>query len=456
MAPFIKLTVLALIVMICGTYTSQRVYRTSVGIDFSQFWGVGKARQAHRRALDDPYTEVPEYAEFLNEYARETGDLRLDEADRINRQLYRNGLDLTGTPLFYMLFAVMPSEYSLAFHGVEILLGLAFSAALLLLYFTRRRKLGAYFLLALFLTLDYEPLLSELRVGNVNSLQFLALAALTCYMYGEGARSTSRQYMRNSLIMAALTFLVLLKPNLLLIALMLAASIWAVRGPGVGAIATAIAGAAGMGLVGASSLFFGSSRVWLDWLHYLSGGSGKLARPVADGNYSTALIVADALRISVDHAATLLTALLAAMIIAALHAARDAVLPRTQGLGRSIIVLFRDPFMAAALGVAMTLAVSPLVWVHYNIILLLPALWFFLDSEPWSPVEALAAAAIFMSSEIVPKLLGIYSMSPYLTAFCWLPVVGCVLTRIAAYRKPPLPDPLPSQPSPIGRKGGGI
>ncbi|MBI5328306.1 MAG: DUF2029 domain-containing protein, partial [Deltaproteobacteria bacterium] len=191
---------------------SIRNFMVSPGIDFYQFWGVSKALKLSGHNLKSPYNENEKYAEILSSHVYRSSDIRLKQANLY----YRQAMDLTGTPLFYAIFALLPMNYTFAFgiyQTLQIVLSIVSVVMLWSIYKERKSELLS---LALLLVIIYEPLLSDLRVGNFNSFQLFALVLLI--MFTERiARRGNKPLIPSVIFMCVLGIITLIKPNLSLV-----------------------------------------------------------------------------------------------------------------------------------------------------------------------------------------------------------------------------------------------
>lgn len=261
-------------------------FSVSPGMDFYQFWGVSKALKLSDHNLKSPYDENEKYAGILTAYADRSSDARLKQANGYHRQ----AMDLTGTPLFYAIFALLPANYTFAFGIYQTLQIVLFIASVVLLGSIYNKLKGGLLSLALLLVLIYEPLLSDLRVGNFNSIQLFALVLLIMFA-GRMARSAHNPLIPSVIFMCSLVFITLLKPNLSLVTLLLAVHLWALRGTRIFSIASAVSGAFCAFIIVLTCLRFNSWLVWLDWYNFLKGVNGtKLFYPISQGNYATVLL----------------------------------------------------------------------------------------------------------------------------------------------------------------------
>jgi hypothetical protein len=376
--------------------------------------------------------------QFSMNYSHVSTNTRIHYANQINHKLYKDGLDLTGTPLFYAMFALLPLDYNLAFYIYEQAAIISLILGFIIIFSLCRQKLLLFLILSLFVIFEYGPLFSDLRVGNINCFQFFAFATITSLLKRfQGSNSVRYKYIASTMFMCFMVFLILMKPNMMIIIVLLPASVWVLHGTRSFALSSAIAGLFGIVLMVVSGIYFGSMMIWMDWLNYFSHGTEKLSYPVSHGNYSTVVIISNLLNVSVNitmmSVALILSALALCVLLRRVNS-DDSVLVK---LSKSITMVLRDPYVSAAIGVTLTLAISPLVWFHYNIIILLPALWLCLYSKRWSILELCAIISIWLTSGVFPKPLQTYNIAPYLIAFGWMPVWGCILIKIAGRNKDP-------------------
>ena len=232
--------------------------------------------------------------------------------------------------------------------------------------------------------------------------------------------------LRGGALLTVAVWLALFKPNLALIPVLLAAHLAARFGRAAAAMC-AVALAAGLALAALPCLYFGSFAVWTDWLGAIGGeNAGRLVFPVADGNYATVRIALEVLGLAPAAAAAGLATLVA---VAVIFAARG---PR--GLARAL----RSPDVSLALAVSVTLAIAPLLWLHYYVIAVCPALW--LLSRPGAAPH-LGGLGLLLSSGALSGLAafaGAPAAIPLLHALCWPALVGGTLLEV---RRAAHPDP---------------
>lgn len=411
----IKITTgLAAILIAGGIYSTIVTYKSSSTIDFYQFWSISKAKEFSDGELSSPYRDLERYGAYLGSFASTSDDVRFREASRKNQQLYKYGVDVTGTPLLYVVFSLLPQDYSFSF-GIFLVLRLVLLVTTF--YFldsTHKISLATLAVGILFVFL-YKPLRSDSWAGNLNVFQLFSLSALAYSIRVYPRRiDLGDKFLPTAALLSALVLLVLLKPNILLVALALSASLAASCGVKIFSKAVATAGLLGMVLFIIPCFYFDSWRVWRDWLDYISIGSGKLGYDFWSGNYSTPLLVSTMLNISINSAILALLTVLIALFLIAMSAARP--------IGKTAVRIISDPFFCSAAAISVTFALSPLSWHHYYCVSLLPALWLINMKSDLVVYKVLGILSLALSSGIVPKVLRHEWINPYFVVTSWIPL----------------------------------
>ena len=408
--------------------SSIRNFMVSPGMDFYQFWGVSKAQELSNYKLKSPYDEHAKYAEVLTAHVDRSSDVRLKKANGY----FSNDLDLSGTPLFYLIFALLPVNYTSAFGIYQTLQIALFIASVVMLGSIYNEHRSGLLSLALLLVLIYEPLLSDLRVGNFNSIQLFALVLLI--MFAERmARSALNPLIPSVIFMCSLVFITLLKPNLTLVMLLLSVHLWVLHGTRIFSIAAAVSVVFCAFLVVVTCLKFNSWMVWLDWYNYIIGtNSTKLFYPVSQGNYATVLLVSSIF----DTSNFVITVIIACALLFSLAIALIMSLSEDKsnmkGMWQSTVRLLHNPHLVVALGVTATLILSPLVWFHYYLLSLIPAIWLLSAKHHWRYNSKAGGLSILLTSNVaislVVFLFGYPSVAPYGIASGLAPLWIGVLT----------------------------
>ena len=414
----VKILGLILLALIsCNTWSD---YLPIPGIDFYHYWGVAKAQQLSPSPLVSPYVAADTYADVLNQHVEMTEDPILKDANA-----YRRTLDLTGTPLLYTFFALLPERYTQAIVSFRFLQLILFILAIYLIGILQGCA-DNFLTLALALSITFLPFLIDLRVGNLNTIQlFLVVISILLVDRANGYRLRQRLY-SGLFAVCLFIFITLIKPNLILTMLALSISFVVRYGvPKLTVLAPASMAFSAL-LILLTSVFLGSSRVWLDWYELVSISQDRLVYPLESGNYSTPLLITQLYNINLSAAtiavAVFLVISLGGVILMSAFKAGMVVENSLNGVRH----LFRDTGLAASIAITVTIALSPLVWPHYYTLLLLPALWMINTRRYGKRASWLSLLAIACSGGIVLQLSSLWLIpSPELQATSF--ILGWVL-----------------------------
>jgi len=410
------------------------------GVDFYQYWGVAKCQRATNFTLGSPYRNGAGYGAQLRQLAAASGDATLQRA-----VASRDAPDLTGTPFVYYLMGSLPGPYS----RTLLLYRAALFAAFALAVFLLARPLASPAMagaLAASTAVASDALLLDLAVGNLSSLQLLGLVGAAVV-----ARRDPR--LRTALwLPPLLVLLTLVKPvvglaaGLLGLSLLLRQVSWQARAVVVGSAAAAA------GLFAAlPALLFGSVTVWPDWWSATFSSGERLAYEVVQGNYSGVALLARLGGHSTGWGLAWVAASLGGSVLAL------AALVRWRhgagsGFGAATLEFLRDPLAAASLGIVALLALSPLVWSHYGVLAVAPALWLCgPGGGPWP--RALGWLSLLLVVDLPRRLYLLLPDLPWMVldlnhAFAWIPLwIGMLGVLAAKLPAPPLNPPLPPRPS---------
>ena len=364
------LAALALLVAALST-AWVRMCSGSPGVDYYQFWIVGRARAV--LDLRDPYSDAARarMAELGRQLAREAvhGTRRLQFC-----AYWRDTVETFGTPLLYAgVSAASTGDYDTDLRRFQTVSIAAFVCALAALCVLLGGGADVGLAVAALMCALSDPLASDVRTANVGELQLGGLALVL-------ALSRRAEAIRVFAAGAALAALVALKPTLALVPLLLAVALLAERKLRLLAalVAGALAGALAAVAVGAHFL---AARAWLDWLTALGGLERVSDISVARGNYSLAQWVSE---MGGPRLGPFLTGGLAAASAVSLWLGRFAS-------------SFERTFLAVALGAAIAVLGPQLAWLHYDV-LLVPLLLFLLRpaAGAWRRAGALACAVALL------------------------------------------------------------
>ncbi len=392
--------IIALLVVLSfsGLYTLWSQGRSGAGIDFYQMW-VGTRLARETRDFYAPATGARGGEEYLRRAAFEEHSPR-----RLAVAQHRRQLELVSTPFLYMLYAPLRGTYERDLFLFQSLTILAFVAAVALLArtFGYGVPLGLAFLAVL--VNAFVPVATDIRVANSNSIVLLIVAAAA-------AMTAKRSFLASGALLALAT---LVKPYVVVI-LLLTYAIWVLKRRWRD-LAAHLSGAAIIAVAGivASSFYFRSARIWIEWVQALRALPRAMV-PLEIGNFALARIVEDLWGV---HLSTFL--LVIAFAVAVFVAWRAQSAPTHTDL------------LTIGLGCVIALLGSPLVWVHY-LVLCIPLLAYLLrpaaDDEP--PAQARRrqiAAAIALSMLAIEPWAQLIPTTIQLAAFVNL---GFLITFVA-------------------------
>jgi len=409
----------------CCIYFATLMYNSSLAIDFYQYWGVGAAQKLSGGVLSNPYVNVKQYDSFLDKYSTTSGDERLRLSNIRNHMLYRQSLDVNATPLLYALFALFPAKFSLSY-GIFLALMVVVLLPVSYLFCHYPRPSAIPVLLGILFVFYHEPLRADAQVGNLNTLQFFSMAVLTYFIAVLIDEQAERQtFFRDAAVLSGIVLLILLKPNFLIIGLALSASVFVKRSARAFSKAAAAAASVGILLFLIPCIYFNSWSVWNDWFGYLSLGSGKISRyNVQEGNFATSVIVSNLWDFSVNSTMVLICAVLMISLMLCLG---------TERIVKKVGMILHNPYLAVVMAVSATLALSPLVWFHYYVISLLPAIW--MTMQPLStPSRYLGGFSLFLSSGLIVRMLDVNEYLPFVFASSWVPLWIGALVLISSMK----------------------
>lgn len=323
----IALTALAGAAALYATATVWRQNERAAGLDFYIYYVAGQL--AGRADVDDIYgAEVQErVGEEYFERARQSGsELRRYDAQR------RRRLDLVSSPFLFSTLRWVSRDYDRALAQYHAFVLFCFIAGVLLLC----RASGVSWAVSLFLLAGllhgYRGFEADLRVGNVSSIQLLALAV-----------AVAVPRLRWPLLGALLLF----KPNVMFVPLLFAVARLARREHRL-LVRELVEGAAGAAIAFAiASVSYGSPRVWVQWVRAANDFYHRLPTR-AERNVTPALALFHA------HGEWVSYVLAAALIAIACIAIRRS---KTY-----------DAPLLAGLGVLIYLLSANVVWLHYMVL----------------------------------------------------------------------------------------
>ena len=386
---------LLLLLAVLGLAMAWASSAQSAGKDFYQFWVVGQS-------LNRP---------GINIYADETRDrlggefLEKAEASANPRLLvvaqYRRVLQTYSTPFLYAVFRVFSTgNYDVDLRNYRLLMlgSLVFGIVVLcrLLNYPWEIAPAVIAVLAIW----FDPLASDLFVGNVNCFQFAAIAGYL--LAARRAPSRHRFIVGGALLGMAVAF----KPNLVFVPGLLAIH-WIFRGRIRCLLLHAAGAGAGVAVaVCFSGMSFHNLRCWSEWMSALLAMPNDII-PVSMGNSSPVALIYESFGL---RAAFPFTALLIGSSLVMVWHRRSGA---TEDNGSVAAKEFSDLY-AISLGCLLVVIATRLAWFHYYV-LAIPAFLFLLQptASPTSGARSvvsrslpiLAFACLTPLSSMAPALL---------------------------------------------------
>jgi len=385
----VLLTAIAVLAAIYAVLVVWRQNERAAGLDFYVYYV--NAQIAGRADIDNIYdrdvqSRVGE--EYFERAQRSGSELRKYDAQR------RRFVDSVSSPFLYTCLRWVSRDYDLALRQYHVVVLTAFLAGCILIARAVRLSWVSTLFLIAGLLWYYRGFEADLRVGNVNSLQLLAL----------GAAFNATPLAAGAIIGALISF----KPNLLVVPLLLMVSRVA-AGEWRRLRLESIGGAAGVAVaLIAASISYGTPRIWLQWVSRANEFYHRLPT-------RTERNVTPALAFFHEHGAWPSYALAFLLTVAACVA-----------IWRSTRT---DDVLIAGTAILIYLMSATVVWLHY-MVLVIPVAFALLRWRGTAVVSLIALAAI--AEEPFETLTGIavYPNDARLLAPAFLTLFVCALWKI--------------------------
>jgi hypothetical protein len=435
---------LAFAILIFAAVSALRAGSRPACIDYYQFWVVGRA--VGKEGVHDVYSDSER--KRLGERAWQeawTAQGSRAEPDvpskRIQAAHERRELETYSTPWLYMFFGFASTDDYDADQGrFQAFCTLAYMLAIAafgrLLGFS---PIGIAVSVWFFTSSWFKPFSDEVIAGNVNRIQVAFLAAFAWI------ESRARWRFRRELAGAVLGAAILFKPNLAIVAVVLAIG-WGITRKFEELARHALGVAIGALLaLAVSSAYFGSLGAWSDWVRTIPELMSQGA--TAGGNYALSRLCLDRFGFSVARGLPFFFLALTAL---ALWGARS----RSAGGGKlasgSARGFDRDrdalDILLVGLGAAISVLATDLVWLHYYV-LCVPLALFALRPVTHGAAKAsmvswarFAAAVLAVALIALQILLPIFDIprpsaaSPYVNAGALLLVAVSLIDLVARGR----------------------
>ncbi len=394
----------------------DQAFQKAEGIDFYQYWGVGQVIRLTDGKTRNPYTHHQQFNQILAQMAA-----RVNDEVHKNVAEFRKDLELQATPFSYFMFSWLPPQYNLVRTGYRYFQMGLFILVISILLQSAGYSWGQSILVGLMMIPNYYPMLSELGMGNFNTTLMLGLTGgfFIAYKLSWISFETIKTAPAGSILMKATLLLswigtfALMKPTLLAVVGAFQLFILARFGIKM-AIKASLFSIIPVGLMASlPAIRFHSADIWFEWFHYLKFSNVNILSIEAEkGNLSTPLFLSDVLHLPVGICIALIATLL---IFSFVLKAKGTISWKNQIRSR-----LADPYFALASGIVVILGLSPLAWLHYFLLLLVPALVFFHPCHRGTAAPKLAILSILMST---PRI----NTFPYIVMVSWIPLWAAAL-----------------------------
>lgn len=349
------LIVAGALLVAAGLRSAWQTASSSQGLDFYQFWIGGQEAPHERGALWSPETSKRLGSSYYYRAASSKSERMYVVASG------RRELELFSTPFLYTCFGLLPTDYERAYLIWSVLGLVSLAVAIALMARALRWSIAAFLFFLGFVLLLFQPLTSELRVGNVNEVQLLIIAL---YFVTPPA-------VRGGILGVAIA----LKPNVALALPLVAAFELAHDRRKLLPEMLGVA-AGGAAAVAVSSAYFRAATVWIDWL--------RAARSLSQTIYA---------RETGNVAPALFLGRYAWVLAVVLTIGAVFLIVRYRGASAEL---------AVSLGLLIYLLSAPLVWLHY--LLLAIPLGMVLLSAQSMVVKMISALALILIAATLTTL----------------------------------------------------
>lgn len=366
----------ALLLMTHGFFLRGLQAGSSTTVDFFNIWGVIEYVRGAKPLGTNIYSPEIQYemADRLRSAASSSDSPLQKAATEENLDIYGGRLDSIASPFMYTFISALSSGNYHSSHAGYVWLCLStFLLSMLMLGRTLKFSWTAiFFLTFLFLEL-YSPLISDLRVGNVNCIQLLAVSI---YIY---LSSRSKRFLSG----VVLVLCVMLKPTTVMIVFV--AAVDACFQKPFREQCALFAGMFSGFAVGslAPLALFPNLAVWGDFIRSLPATLEMSRYPLENGNMGLIMLVNHLSGMKISLTMYLLLLPLVLFSLYRSSSCRGESCAGTAGEQASIRVV--------GYGAVIMLCSSSLVWLHYYTILI-PVLLYALRPELWRSSVAAAIA----------------------------------------------------------------
>ncbi len=354
--------VLALLLLLNPFFSAWQYATRSPGIDYFMLWSVPHVLKM--RAVANIYAPDSQ-RDMASVLISESSSPQVSEVQRkataINMQLYENRLPVVGSPLVLALVGLTASgAYDKDLIRFAITSWLCFILATVIFCRLLRFSPVSTLLAVVLFTTSFEPLLSDMRVANLNQIQLLPLACFLLFI----TRSWG--------VLAGLSLGIgaMLKPNVAIVAFL--SMLVMLTDRDYRRLTRMLVGMclAALLSVSISVSYFGLPAMWWDFIRSLSG-TLAISYPMENGNYGLAVLLSRTIhRETSAYILVILMAIVSVVIFkTGSKRARDLAPPPSRRSDESSRSMHRM-FVVVGLGCAVMLMSSHLAWLHYYVLLI--------------------------------------------------------------------------------------
>jgi hypothetical protein len=406
-------TVLALVLLIFSflrTWDYSAV--SAAGVDFYQFWAVAQtvARSSGVKIYSEDARVQIGRAFYERAHSQASSDRERAAAN------YRRVLETYSSPFLYSFFRLFSlGSYETSFR-IYLLVCLICSSVGILALCSSFRYPFLTSLLAIAVFMEwFEPLLSDIRVGNVNQLQ---LGLLGLYVWLQSRAELPRRHLIGGIVLG---LGIMFKPNLAFVVGMLSLA-WLINGRFRKLLEQYLGiGLASLTAVAVSSIYFRSATVWVDWLASLKSLPDSITA-VRMGNYSLNRLIADVAGLEVG---TYICMVLVALTAAFLWAGKRNGQPSAQAENLDSARAFEEDSLMVGIGCLIYLIAARLVWLHY-MILVIPMALFLLRPREEAFLETTSRSVTYLLAALATLLIGINPLASILREPFVLVILLCI------------------------------
>lgn len=423
---------IVLAAMALGTQALWRGLPAQPGSDFVQLWGVAKAQRSSGYRLGAPYGNIDGYQQQLWQMTRDSGDRRQVFALANWHPIVPNG-----TPLLYYLMGNLPTPYTATLQWYRAAgLGIFLLTAYVLIR-PLRWHTAAALIFTVLLAAAFTPLLFDLALGNLNCMQLLGLMLTAALLRQSRAKPGGLGAAASFLLAGLLALLSLAKPNFNSATLLLGVCLLLNGGWRERFAVIAAWGIISLLLLALPCMLFGRWDAWQQWWTYTFATGQGIHLPPPE-NFSGMNLLRSSLGLPAAAAFAVVGILLALPLLGpGLTSPSPFTAWRRQAA--ALRDHLKDPYFCLAGGILLTLALSPLVWRHYLVLAVVPALWLIARVESGALPRAAGWLSLLLFADLPMILNTATDAVPYwlivaVHGFAWMPAWYGIIVAANGHR----------------------